>query len=85
MEIEFNASRVPKSGYSEPLKRQVASPQPSSTEVVHTADTLQSKLKEPLVRPDTVAQAQNQVSDEKYPPNDVLDRIAVLLAIRMKQ
>ena len=58
---------------------------PPSTEVSQSTASLQSKLRElPLVRPEQTAQAQALVAEEKYPPNDVLDRIAVLLAIRMK-
>ena len=87
MEIEFNASRVPKPGYNEPVRRQVASESaPPSTEVSQSTASLQSKLRElPLVRPEQTAQAQALVAEEKYPPNDVLDRIAVLLAIQMKK
>jgi hypothetical protein len=39
----------------------------------------------PLVRPDKVAQAKALGSVTSYPPADLLDRIATLLAVHMKK
>jgi len=88
MEIEFNTSRVPKPGYSEPVARQAASPTAPSPTALASDSTAQvtNKLEHlPTVRPEKVAQAQVLVSNDKYPPDDVLDRIAVLLALKVKQ
>jgi hypothetical protein len=85
MEIEFNPSRVPKAEPSQPVARPSATPAAEDTSFQVSA-ALQDKLKNmPTIRPEKVAQAKALVSDSKYPPNDVLDRIAVLLAINVKQ
>jgi hypothetical protein len=86
MEIEFNTSRISQPGYSPPANR--ASSVPSAAPQADsgtTAADLENRLQQiPLVRPDKVAQAKTLVANEKYPPNDVMDRIAILLAIRLR-
>jgi hypothetical protein len=85
MEIEFNPGRVPKMEPSQTAAR------PSATAAADGASfpvsaALQDKLKNLSdVRPEKVAYAKGLVADSAYPPNDVLDRIAVLLAINVKQ
>jgi hypothetical protein len=85
MEIEFNPGRVPKAEPSQPgVRPSAAAPVEDASFQVSAA--LREKLKNlPAIRPEKVAQAQALVSDSKYPPGDVLDRIAVLLAIHVKQ
>ena len=85
MEIEFNPGRVPKAEPSQPAARPSATP--AADEVsFHGSANLQDRLKNiPDVRPEKVAYAKSLLSDSKYPPNDVLDRIAVLLAIHVKE
>jgi hypothetical protein len=85
MEIEFNPSRVPKVEPSQTAARPSAVVPADQTSFTVSA-TLQDKLKNLSdVRPEKVAYARNLVSDSQYPPDDVLDRIAVLLAINVKQ
>lgn len=85
MEIEFNPGRVPPAEPSQPVARPSAAPAVDDTSFQDSA-ALQDKLKNmSTVRPEKVAQAKQLVSDSKYPPNDVLDRIAVLLAIHVKE
>ena len=85
MEIEFNPGRVPKAEPSQPVARPSATPGADQTSFQVSA-ALQDKLKSmSTVRPDKVAQAKALVSNLKYPPDDMLDRIAVLLAINVKQ
>ena len=85
MEIEFNPSRVPK---VEPSQTAVRASAPASAG--ETSFAVSAALKDKLknlsdIRPEKVAYAKDLVSNSQYPPNDVLDRIAVLLAINVKQ
>ena len=85
MEIEFNPGRVPKVEPSQTVARPNASAAADDTSFRSTP-ALQDKLKNQSdVRPDVVARAKELVSDSKYPPDDILDRIAVLLAINVKE
>lgn len=86
MEIDFNTNRVPKAEPSQPASRQDAPvPATDGTSFQATA-TLQDKLNNmSSVRPEQVERAKQLVSDAKYPPGYVLDRIAVLLAIHINQ
>ena len=85
MEIEFNPGRVPKAEPREAVARPSAPAAVDKTSFQVSA-ALQEKLKNlPATRPEKVAQAKALVSDSHYPPGEVLDRIAVLLAIHVKQ
>jgi hypothetical protein len=85
MEVDFNASRVPRPEPSQPATRQDATTAATDEASFQVTAALQDKLKNlPAVRPEKVAQAKTLISDSKYPPNDVLDRIAVLLAAQLK-
>jgi len=80
MEIEFNPSRVPKVEPSQTAARPSAAAPADETSFAVSA-ALQDKLKNISdVRPEKVAYAKSLVADAQYPPDDVLDRIAVLLA-----
>jgi len=84
MEIEFNPGRVPKAEPSQPVARPSATPGADQTSFQVSA-ALQDKLKSmSTVRPEKVAQAKALLTDAQYPPGYVLDRIAVLLAIHVK-
>jgi len=84
MEIEFNPGRVPKAEPREPVARPNAKAAADQTSF-QVSTALQDQLKNlPATRPEKVAQAKALVSDAQYPPGDVLDRIAVLLAIHVK-
>lgn len=85
MEIEFNPGRVPATGPSQPAQRQDAASAATDGTSFGITAALQDTLKNlPATRPEMVAQAQALVSDSTYPPSDVLDRIAVLLAIHVR-
>ena len=85
MEIEFNPGRVPKAEPSQPVARPSA-PAAADETSFQVSAALQDQLKNmSTVRPEKVAQAKALVSDSQYPPGYVLDRIAVLLAIHVKQ
>ena len=85
MEIEFNPGRVPKVEQSQTAARPNATAPADETSFTDSA-ALQDKLKNLTdVRPEKVAYAKGLVSNTEYPPDDVLDRIAVLLAINVKQ
>ena len=85
MEISFNTSRIPDPEANQPVARSNASS--STPGDVSPTDTtvLTNALKEiPLVRPDKVEQARALVASGQYPPTEVLDGIAHLLALNLK-
>jgi hypothetical protein len=88
MEIDFNPGQVPKPELSQPIARKGRTPAASdsaSVESVSTTDALRTKLNEiSLVRPEKVSQAKTLISDVSYPPTELLDRIAALLAVHLK-
>ena len=85
MEIDFKPSQLPPVQPGGPVsQRRVAGVADDAGSSQNLGD-LKAKLAQiPLERPDKVAQAQSTTSSSKYPPDDVLDRIAVLLAIRLR-
>lgn len=84
MEVEFNPGRVPAAGPSQPAARPSATTAADATSFA-VSSALQDKLKNlEAVRPEKVQLGNSLVSNPSYPPDDVLDRIAVLLAIRLK-
>jgi hypothetical protein len=86
MEIDFNPGRIPKPESAQPIERQAAPPAASDAASFPTAASLKSALNNiSLVRPEKVDQAKALVSATSYPPTDLLDRIAVLLAVHLKQ
>ena len=85
MEIDFNTNRVSKAEPSQPVARQEATTQADGASFPGSS-SLENALKNlPAVRPEKVAQARALISDSQYPPDDVLDRIAVLLATKVQQ
>jgi hypothetical protein len=85
MEIEFNPSRVPSAGPGQPASRQDAVPASTDGASFPVTTVLQEKLKNlQAVRPEQVERAKLLKSDPQYPPDDILDRIAVLLANHVK-
>jgi hypothetical protein len=81
MEIDFNPSRAPKADPSQTVARQdAAAPATDETSFQETS-ALQDKLNNlPTVRPEQVARAKALLADSQYPPDDVMDRIAILIA-----
>lgn len=86
MEIEFNPSRVPKPGFDTTVTRSGAPTAASEQTTFTDQRPLQSKLKDiPIVRPDQVEKARELASEGHYPPDWILERIATLLALNLKQ
>ncbi len=86
MEIEFNPSRIPKTGYSEPVARWEPVKAGQQTAPSPSASDLEAKLKEiPLLRSEKVDQIKPLTSDLKYPPNGLLYSISALLAANIDQ
>ncbi|HWD93893.1 MAG TPA: hypothetical protein VG938_16300 [Verrucomicrobiae bacterium] len=85
MEVGLNTSRVPGAEPSQPATRQDTTAAATDEASFEVTAALQDKLKNlPTLRPDKVEQAKMLISDSKYPPDDVLDRIAVLIAAKVK-
>ena len=85
MEIEFNTSRIPSTESRQPVARRDSIPASPDTVSISTSDSLNAQLNQPAtVRPEQVARAKALASDSSYPPDYVLNRIAVLLAIHAK-
>jgi hypothetical protein len=87
MEINLNPNRIPlpELGGST-VARQGSSPAAPDSVSFSPAASLGTSLQDiPLVRPEKVAQAKALGSVTSYPPADLLDRIATLLAVHMKK
>ncbi len=84
MEINFNSSRPTDPANNHPVKPQapVAAQEPARFEA---AQSLERSVKDlPAVRPEQVERARTLIADVKYPPQEMLDRIANLLALHLK-
>ena len=86
MEIEFNPSRIPKAESSQPVAKRDTTPAATDAVSFSTSNSLKAQLSTiSTVRPEQVARARELISGAKYPPDYVLNRIAVLLAIHTSQ
>lgn len=86
MEIEFNPSRKLEAGESSTVRRQAAAAPAGETVSFERTRALEQRLKElPASRPEQVERARNLVADVKYPPAEMLDRIANLLALHVRR
>ena len=84
MQIEFNPTRISQSESSQPAARQSAAPAASDSASFASSASLKDQLIQiPTIRPEQVERAQSLVGKGKYPPDDILDRIAVLLAVHL--
>ncbi len=85
MEIEFNTGRITPVGPAQPAGKRDVAPAAPDTVSFSTSDSLKNQLSQiSTVRPEQVANAKQLVADPQYPPDYVLNRIAVLLAIHSK-
>jgi hypothetical protein len=85
MEIEFNTGRIPSVESSPSTAKRGSTRAAADAVSFSTSNALKEQLANiPTVRPEQVAKGKELVADGKYPPSDVLDRIAVLLAIHSK-
>ena len=82
MEVDFNPGRSPITGGNQPvIRREPSATAPDNTMSFDKTTSLQQTLKDSSqVRPEKVAQASALVADPNYPSDDVLDRLAGLLA-----
>ncbi len=85
MEVDFNTGRSPITGAGTPVVRRAnATPATESTDNTMSFERTQSleqSLKDSSqVRPEKVAQASSLVADANYPSDEVLNRMAGLLA-----
>jgi hypothetical protein len=86
MDIKFNPSRSADAPVNQPVARQNNTTPATSAASFEKAQSLERTISElPLVRPEKVAHARALVADSKYPPNEMLDRIASLLALHIEQ
>lgn len=82
MEIEFNPSRISQTESTQPAAKRDSTAAAADTASFTASNSLNSQLGNiATVRPEQVAKAKALVGSSKYPPDDVLDRIAILLAI----
>jgi hypothetical protein len=87
MEIDFNPSQLPAPRASGPTARAQASPATAlpAPQLQGMAE-LQNKLNQlALTRPDKMAAAQSVIEGVQYPPEELLNGIAHLLAIKLTQ
>ena len=81
MQIEFNTSRITKADVGQPAARPEAAPASTDT-TSFTSSSLDAQLRNvPEVRTDKVALAKSLITNPNYPPQELLDRIAALLAV----
>jgi hypothetical protein len=86
MEIEFSPSQLPAPRASSPVNGAATrAPEVSQTPSLQGMAELQNKLNQlALTRPDKMAAAQPLISDLQYPPEELLNGIAHLLAMHLK-
>jgi len=85
MEIEFNTSRIAKSDSGQQVAKREATPSVSDSASFTTTASLEGKLNAlPTVRPELVERAKSLLANPNYPPAELLDRIAALLAVHNK-
>ena len=85
MEISFNPSNIPDPAPNQPVARRSAASSAPTAASVSSSEALKQSVKDiPLVRPEQVERGRALTADVKYPPTEVLDRIADLLALHLK-
>jgi hypothetical protein len=86
MEIDLNPNKILKLDQAQPVARHAAAPAASSQESLPAATALQNQLNDlPVVRQEMVDRANSLASATSYPPVELLNRIATLLAVHLKQ
>jgi hypothetical protein len=85
MEIEFNPGRLSGPGGSQTVARQASTTSTDAALPHKRAQALEQTLRDaPQVRPEAVERARALVADVKYPPEEILDRLAALLAAHIQ-
>ncbi len=87
MQIDFNTSRIAKGEVSQPTVTRPADAQVSTDTTSFTSTaSLEARLRDvPPARVDKVALAKSLITNPNYPPQELLDRIATLLAVHNLQ
>jgi hypothetical protein len=86
MEIEFSPSQMAGAAAAGPAKARPAATSTSDPPQLQGMAELQRKLNDlALTRPDKMAAAGRALVEVKYPPEELLNGIAHLLAIQLKQ
>ena len=84
MEINSNLKAEPLGGRMPPVRSSAAVSQANNA-LFDGAAKLEMGLKEtPAVRPDVVARARELISDPSYPPQEMVRKISLLLAMHME-
>lgn len=85
MEIEFNTNKVNKPEPAPPVTRQDAVRRVEEDASFANTTALEAKLREiPDVRSEKLEQARALLANVQYPPDQVLNSLAALLAINIK-
>ena len=83
MEIEFNPGLKANTGPTQPAARR-DNPQPAeNTMPFERLQALEKTLKENSIRPEAVTRASDLVADENYPSDELLNKMAGVLAGHM--
>lgn len=86
MEIKLNPGRPAEPGTGQPVTRRTPAQPVGDTESFVRTQSLERALQDaPVVRQEKVAHARALVADVKFPPDEMMDRIANLLAIHMNK
>ncbi len=84
MEIKVNPGGLAEPGTGQPVARRSPAQSVGGTETFVRTESLERALQDtPKLRPEKVERARELVADVKYPPDEMLDRIANLLAIHV--
>lgn len=85
MDIEFNTNKISKPEPAQPVTRQDAVRRVEDDATFKNTEALENKLKDvPLIRSDKVAHASRLLTNVQYPPEEVLNSLATLLALNLK-
>jgi hypothetical protein len=80
MEIEFNPGLKANAGISQPVARRENTQPTENTMPFERTQALEKTLKENSIRPEMVARAGALVADENYPSDELLNKVAGVLA-----
>ena len=81
MEVELNPGRIVNTGINQPVKRQESTQPAENTMSFERIQALETNLKETAqIRPEAVARANALVSDPNNPSDDLLNKVAGVLA-----
>ncbi len=86
MEVNLNPGQMVNAGTSQPVPRQQSTQPAENTMSFERIQALESNLKETAqIRPEAVARANALVSDPNYPSDDLLNKVAGVLAKNIQE